>query len=57
MFGPGKLNSIITFALKCSLFDRISDGNGVQKISTYYDYVTVNLHKAEEKKYAISITE
>lgn len=43
MFSPGKLNSITTFALNCSLFDRISDGNRVQKISTYYDYVTVIL--------------
>lgn len=35
------LNGSVTFALNYSLYDKISDGNGVQKISTYYDYVTV----------------
>lgn len=35
------LNSSVTFALNYSLYDRISDGNGAQKISAYYDYITV----------------
>lgn len=35
------LNGSVTFALNYSLYDRISDGNGVQKISAYCDYVTI----------------
>lgn len=35
------LNGSVIFALNYSLYDRISDGNRVQKISAYYDYATV----------------
>lgn len=37
-------NGSVTFALNYFLYDRISDGNGVQKISAYCDYPTVICH-------------
>lgn len=47
IFSLGKLYNIITFTLNYFMYDRIYDGNGVEKYHCTHDYVTVASDPAE----------